>query len=72
MITIASALLPNGCDVIASLPQSNHRADTPYSILHTRTDLLPGFGVVREIPGVGAADTFRERDAGLPAEGADA
>ena len=35
MITIASALMTNGCDVIASLPQGSHSPDTRYSILHT-------------------------------------
>ena len=68
VITIASALMPNGCNVIASLPQGHHSPDTRYSILHTRTDLLPRFGGMGEIPGVGSADTFRERDAVLPAE----
>ena len=33
MITIASALVPNGCDVIASLPKASTPPilDTPYS-----------------------------------------
>ena len=35
VITIASALMTNGCDVIASLPQGSHSPDTRYSILNT-------------------------------------
>ena len=33
VITIASALMPYGCEVIASLPQGHHFPDTQYSIL---------------------------------------
>ena len=39
VITIASALVPNGCDVIASLPRGSHSPDTRYSILNTLIQL---------------------------------